>query len=356
MADEIERAARRAGTAVSWHGLEGVISPEDARDIQKFMSAAGIDWTANKQELVSVNRNGSDDPTMWSYEPVESHVAIRRSTDSTLLGVMGSDYNVHNPKDVLAPIHEAVLNDERFNWNFATSLRGGKIITACADFVPDYEVAGDKHEAFLFCTTSFDGTRATMMGGTTVRIVCANTLRMALDNKDTRKIVLKHRSSIEGKADKLILQINNVVAGFEAYKEIAETLDSHKIAKDAARDMLTKLLFEPKLQDVELENGKTGKAWSKPGTRTENRIEALLKSFDVSLDERGGESSLYTVLQGVTRFADHDRGVRMTEGRKERGESEEAVRFDSNLIGTSDNFKQEAFAMLLKQAPELLAA
>jgi phage/plasmid-like protein (TIGR03299 family) len=344
MAHEIEKAARRENTSVSWHGLEGTISPEDARDVVKFMEAAGINWTAVKWPLMSVDPN---DPS--NVQAVEEFIALRRSTDGALLGVHSKDYEVHNPAEVLAPIHEAVAADERFNWNFATSLRGGRIITATADFLPDYEVAGEPHGAFLFCTTSFDGTRATTMGGSTIRIVCANTLRATLESSDTRKIKIKHRTSLEGKSLKLNEEIERVCRGFVAYKDIAEKMAMHRVERARAEQMLKALLFVPKLIDKKDEKGKDVKVWTEPSTRTQNRTDKLIQSLNTSVDERGGEVSLYTMLQGITRFADHERGIRKTEGREARGESEEAIRFDSNLLGSSDEFKQEGFAMLLEQ-------
>lgn len=363
MAHEIENAVRREGSSVSWHGLEVTMTKEEARDLDTFMRKSGFFYTVTKHGLVSVtmtkppemNRAGEEiSPAEFEYVDVPSHCALRRSTDGTLLGVMGADYEVHNPQEVLAPIHSAILADERFAWNFGTTLRDGKIITAVADYVPDYTVAEEAHNAFLFASTSFDGSRATEMGGSTVRIVCANTLRMSQLSKDTRKIVLKHRSPIAGQASKLIRQIEDTVAGFLAYKDIAEALAQHRMAEDLAKDMLTKLLFVPKLEEIELENGKTGKAWSKPATRTQGRIDKLIESFETSKNERSGESNLYTMLQAVTRFADHERGVRMTKGREATGETEAMVRFDSNLLGNSDSFKQEAFKMLLEQGtPEL---
>jgi phage/plasmid-like protein (TIGR03299 family) len=366
MADEIEQAARRDDTAQSWHGLETTMTREEARDLDTFMVKSGIFWTAEKSDVVirritKLPVFDKDGVTMleapeFEYIEAPDYAAVLRSTDRALLGIHGSDYQVHNPKDVLAPIHSAVLNDERFAWNFGTSLRGGKIITAVADFLPGLEVAGDKHEAYLFCTTSFDGTRATTMGGTTVRIVCANTLRMAMDSKETKRIVMKHRSAIEGRASQLIQQIETTVAGYAAYKEIGEALAMHRVEKGKAKDMLTALLFEPKEVVQTDVKGKQFTTLSTPSTRTEGRIDKLIQSFETSLNERGGESTVYAMLQGVTRFADHERGTRMTKGRESRGETEEQVRFDSNLIGNSDKFKQDAFKVLLAQVPELQAA
>lgn len=344
MAHEIENAVRRADTDVSWHGLEGTISPEDARHLPTFLKAAGLDWTAEKHLLMSFN------PETNESVPVNDYCAVRRSTDGALLGVHSGEYEVHNPADVLAPIHESVLADDRFNWNFATSLRGGKIITATADFLPEYEVAGDKHSAFLFASTSFDGTRATMMGGSTIRIVCMNTFRAAMQSSDTKKIRLKHRSSIEGRQVDLAQQIESTIRTWDAYKEIGEQLAQQRIDRGVATDLLSKLLFVPKEQKMTDKAGKEFTIITEPATRTQNRIDDLIRSFDTSVEERGGEVSQWAVWQAVTRFADHERGTRMTKGREARGETEEAVRFDSNLLGTSDAFKQEAFEKILQAA------
>lgn len=366
MAHEIENSVRREDTAQSWHGLEVTMTREEARDLDTFMTKSGIYWTAEKNDVVIrkvtklpvFDRDGITMLEAPEFEYIEApdYAAVMRSTDNALLGIHGSDYQVHNPKDVLAPIHSIVANDERFAWNFGTSLRGGKIITAVADYLPGLEVAGDKHEAYLFCTTSFDGTRATNIGGTTVRIVCANTLRMAMDSKETKRIVMKHRSSIEGKASQLVRQIENTVAGYAAYKEISEAMAMHRVEAANAKDMLAKLLFEPKEEVQKDIKGKEFTTLSEPSTRTQGRIDKLVESFEISLNERGGESSIYTMLQGITRFADHERGTRMTKGREARGETEEQVRFDSNLIGNSDKFKQDGFKFLLEQVPELQAA
>jgi hypothetical protein len=351
MSAEHTQSLKVAGSGKSWHGWENDISLEESHNLHTVMAKCGL------ENVYSVPLMGvkdfkvdaeSGDVTVSEYLPTES-IGLYDSR-GYCLGIHGAEsYKIHQPEETLKPYWEIIEAIGGFRFDFMARLRQGKVWTANFVLEDDESIVSDKHGVYLAVTSSFDGSFATSCTGSTIRRVCMNTVNYSDMLESTVKTRFRHRRALPS-SDVFRRQIEQALEGKEQYKRFAEMLAQYRIQTDAAKDMLSKLLFESKLEDVELEGGKTGKAWTKPSTRTQNRIDALIKSYETSLDETAGESTAWTILNAVTRFADHEGGVRMTEDRKEAGQTVEQLRFESNLYGPSNAFKNDAIAKLKEAA------
>lgn len=352
MAAEWQSGVRVEGTAQSWHGFESVMNAEEARTYANVAKAAEL------EDVRAVNLVGLEiKPGATEDDPPEQVlietdlIGIYDSKDR-LLGSHGRDsYHIHQPSEVLKPAFEIIEADGRFRFDFAARLRGGKVWVC--NFVLEEEelIVSEKHDFYMGISSSFDGSRVTTWDGSEIRKVCMNTVRLSDSMASTVKTRFKHRRELPS-ADTMRRQFAHVLEQREAYKGFAEMLASYKMGKDQAKDMLTKLLFVPELKVVTLESGKTDKVWTEPATRTSNRIDALIKSYETTLEELGGESSGWAVWNAITRFSDHEGTVRQTDERKDSGVSLEQARFESNLYGNSAAFKEAAIPVL----KELIAA
>lgn len=163
-----------------WHGLGTII--QEAVNSEQALGLAGLDWEVNQ---VPVSYNGQ----------LTGHQFNVRSSDDTVLGIVGGRYRPVQNKDAFAFTDELVGGDVRYET--AGSLAGGKRIWMLAK-MPDTKILDDVVEPYMCLTNSHDGFSSMKVCMTPVRVVCQNTLNMAL-NGAKRSWNVRHSGSIEGK-------------------------------------------------------------------------------------------------------------------------------------------------------------
>ncbi|MBR3561166.1 MAG: DUF932 domain-containing protein, partial [Oscillospiraceae bacterium] len=147
-----------------WHGL-GTMVPEapTSADALRF---AGLDWTVRQEPVY--NAHGGVIP---GYK---SNV---RDTDGSVLGIVGDRYKVVQNIDAFNFTDDLIGGDVRYET--AGSLRDGKQIWLLAK-MPVRRVASDDVEPYLCFTNSHDGGGGLKACMTPIRVVCNNTLNLAL--------------------------------------------------------------------------------------------------------------------------------------------------------------------------------
>lgn len=156
-----------------WHGLGRVVKVAP-KTTHECMELAGMDWTVKEGPIVTVTEDGQ--PNL-----IDGWKVLQRSDTGTTLNVC---------RDSWTPVQ----NHEAFSWfdpiiadgdaaiSAAVSLNEGKRIAITAklkDGIGDV-TSGDPVEAYLLLFNSHDGTLSLGMKFTNVRVVCANTLAIAL--------------------------------------------------------------------------------------------------------------------------------------------------------------------------------
>ena len=147
-----------------WHGL-GTLVPEapTSADALRF---AGLDWSV-RQEPVYNARGGI----------INGYKSNVRDTDGSVLGIVGDRYKVVQNADAFNFTDDLIGGDVRYET--AGSLRDGKQIWLLAK-MPERKVAGDAVEPYLCFTNSHDGSGGLKVCMTPIRVVCNNTLNLAL--------------------------------------------------------------------------------------------------------------------------------------------------------------------------------
>lgn len=356
MAAAVEKMTRRKGTVESWHGEENETDVNASGfTLAQWAENAGLGWKAHKEPLYVKNEETG------LYEPLTENIALVRDMDRRVLGIHSNQYEVVQPIDTLEALDSVISVDNRFKWETAGSLDGGRKVFALATFEEEREIIGEKHKPYLLASTSFDGSMATTLGGTQTRVVCMNTLRIALGSRNSGLIRLKHRTEWnEATKAQAMRDLENVVKQFDTYKNMAEALAGVRMSKEIAHDFLRKLIFTPKLEEVETADGSKVQAYSKPSTRSSNLMDKLIHDYEKTVDEGTDKNSAWTVFNAITRYADHSMGSRLTKNKEAEGETKETVKLESNLFGGSDKFKQEGLSALLAandiKVKELIAA
>lgn len=163
-----------------WHGLGTII--EEAVNSEQALRLAGLDWEVRQE------------PVMYNSQDTGHKLNIR-SSDDTVLGVVGGRYKPVQNKDAFAFTDELIGGEVRYET--AGSLSNGKRVWMLAK-MPDTKILDDTIEPFLCLTNGHDGFSSLKVCMTPVRVVCQNTLNMALKNAK-RTWNVRHSGNIESK-------------------------------------------------------------------------------------------------------------------------------------------------------------
>jgi phage/plasmid-like protein (TIGR03299 family) len=304
------------------------------QSIADWAQAAGLGWSAIKvPALVALNGPAFDhiEPAKRML-PAPDRAFVVRSDNAGLLGYVSGEndstgYQIVQPSDVLAWFDKYIAVDDRFALDVCGSLDGGKRIWATAKYNGDIAVAGENHTARVLMSTTFDGSGATINQCSMTRVVCQNTLRIA--HADTRAAI-KTRHSTRFDAAKVGKELAQLAQGFAQYKAIGDAMAQVEMSAQQISEFFKTMLeipFDAKKEDV--------------SARKMNQFSDLSRAYSTSVREGAEKNSVWSALQAITRYADHDRSV------VKGDQSETTARFASAQFGAGDQLKGKAMGILM---------
>src|SRR3989339_1590711 len=159
-----------------WHGLGNQL-PKN-QPIEVWQKAAGMDFEIKQTEVLFNAANG--DGNLLNLRSNPDATVLYRSDTMDALSVVSKRYKVVQPKDVLG-FYRDLVSVGGFELETAGILKGGKKLWALARTGQETYLKGnDQVKAYLLLATACDGTLATTAQFTSVRVVCNNTLQMAV--------------------------------------------------------------------------------------------------------------------------------------------------------------------------------
>jgi phage/plasmid-like protein (TIGR03299 family) len=184
----------------AWHGLGTVF--EDEVNTNEMLKLAKLDnWNVRLEDVALPDGFDSDK----SYSFVTRTNPFDK-TKNDVLGVVGERYVPLQNEDLFS--FGDNLLDGGGRWETAGSIRGGRVVfgsIALTDSITlDPDGRADKIDNYLLINTSHDGSIAIQASITPVRVVCANTLNLALSSFKGKKDVkqtfkIRHTQTAEGK-------------------------------------------------------------------------------------------------------------------------------------------------------------
>jgi phage/plasmid-like protein (TIGR03299 family) len=245
---------------IPWHKLgtivDGVLTAEEA------IKAAGLDWAVRKipmfvpsvdrpqEETVYIKVDGKYVATdrYHMVDEVPDKFAIQRVTDSSVLGGwMGTDYVEFQNVEAF-DLFDTIVSDDSAKYETAGALFGGKVVFILARLNRDITIGGDPTIPYMLLTTSHDGSSALRMMATPVRVVCANTLRMALGNHKSDWST-RHTTNVRTRVAEARDALQIGWAYYDAFEAEVNTLMNQPITNGDV-DILLGKVFPKKGTDV----------------------------------------------------------------------------------------------------------
>ena len=218
----------------AWHGL-GTVFTEEKTTSEMLVAANLNNWNVRLEDMPI--------PSHLSSDKEYQYVVRTNPTDKTqtdILGVVGERYHVLQNEDLFS-FGDNIL-DGGGRWETAGSLKGGRQVFGSLalerETVLDPNGVADKVKTYLLINTSHDGSIAIQASITPVRVVCANTLNVALNRTKKKDGVkqsfkIRHTQTANGK-----VQIARQTLGLaNAYMDEFDKMAHAMIAKEiSAKD------------------------------------------------------------------------------------------------------------------------
>lgn len=166
-----------------WHGLGTIVMEAPAS--AEALKLAGLDWEVVQEPVYTDNR-----------EQIKGYRANVRSSDRRVLGVVSDRYKVVQNTDAFSFTDE--LLGKGVKYETAGSLQEGKKVWLLARLPKEYVIAGERISPYLVFSNTHDGSGSVKVAVTPVRVVCNNTLNLALDNAK-RSFSMIHTGNIHDK-------------------------------------------------------------------------------------------------------------------------------------------------------------
>jgi phage/plasmid-like protein (TIGR03299 family) len=278
-----------------WHGL-GEAIPEDKRlTISEGIEASGLGWDVGLMPLAISQKEVEGENQVGKGV---SHRAVVRSDNKTVLGVVGPNYQPLQNKKAFGWF-EPFLEAKEAELHTAGSLgNGGKVWVLAKLNREPMEIAKDDFvEKFVLLSNSHDGTTSVRVGFTPIRVVCANTLAAAHNNKCSSMIRIRHSRNVENNLESIREIMNTANASFEATAEQYKFLASKQInSKDLDKYVRVCLGID---ED------------DKISTRSKNTLENVVRRFEVPIYGQGVlnlTGTYWNAYNAVNEFLNYERG------------------------------------------------
>lgn len=271
--------AYRLSAGKPWHGL-GVPVADDLTP-EQIMQAAGLDW-----DVVKV-----DTFIEWNGAQVETgRQALVRETDGKVLTEVGPGWNPVQNREAFEFFSEFVEAGDMI-MDTAGSLKDGQIVWALADVKDGFSLfGGDEVKGYLLFSNPHQYGRSIDIKFVLTRVVCNNTLSVALNEKNQPSVRVNHRSNFDADKVKKILGLSH--NKMEKFKEAAEFLGSKQYTKPDLETYFGNLFGESKKEDKKL-------------ARTAEKVMSLIETQPGAEYQAG---SWWQAFNAVTYAVDHQLG------------------------------------------------
>lgn len=283
---------------VPWHGLGNQLTAH--QPIEVWAKQAGMDWQIRETPVRFMTGNAIG---LGGIESFHENKVLFRSDTNALLSVVSRRYQVVQPREILE-FYRDLTEVSGFELEIAGILKGGRKIWALARTGQSSTLKGsDVTNAYVLLATACDGTLATTAQFTSIRVVCNNTLAVALAGS-TGAVKVPHSTSFDPQAVKR--QLGITVSSWDSFMYRMKCLSERKVkANEASNFFLRVFATQSKAGAGQLNERAMSKAM------------ALFEGHGKGAEMSSSKGTAFGLLNAVTEFVDHERRAMSSDHRLE---------------------------------------
>jgi phage/plasmid-like protein (TIGR03299 family) len=328
-----------------WHGLGNQLTAK--QPIEVWAEQAGMNWTIEQSPvhfMAGQDTQTNDHqqaiqlkdslllPPQSNILPFSDHKVLFRSDTKQPLSVVSQRYHVVQPREILE-FYRDLTEKSDFELETAGVLKGGKKLWALARTGQSASIKGkDVTNGYVLLATACDGTLATTAQFTSIRVVCNNTLAIALREVSSKSnsvnssgslanqgiVKVPHNTKFDPASVKQQLGIS--VSAWDEYIYRLNLLSDRKVKPVEADRFLWNVFNDGSTST----NGGFNE-------RAINKAKSLFDGHGRGAMLQSARGTAFGLLNSVTEFVDHERKAKSTDHR-----------LDSAWFGTGAAVKQRA--------------
>ncbi len=272
-----------------WHGLGTNVG--EALSSEEALAAAGLGWNVVQKKIYTED-----------WDSVPGFYANVRDSDNRTLGVVTHRYRIVQNREAFA-FTDGLLG-KGVRYETAGSLRGGRKVWILARLPKQYRLADDRVAPYLVFSNSHDGSGSIKAAMTPVRVVCSNTLNLALRQAD-RIWTASHTGDMDGKLEDARMTLFMAENYMNELSKEAGKLCRKKISSAEAEEFIKELL--PVASD----------ATETVEMNVMRQREDLRNRYHHAPDLKDVGKNGYRFINAVSDFATHAKPLRETAGYRE---------------------------------------
>lgn len=276
----------------AWHGLGTVFDQDASVSTSEMLSLAHLsDWNVAVEPVL----------VPAGYRPVTDNFMVTRKNpfdgETDVLAFVGKKYRPFQNED-LFQFADNVLEGGAI-WESAGSIKDGRVVFGSLvvprEFVLDPQGANDKTVTYLLVHTAHDGSASVTASITPVRVVCQNTLNMALrGTKQSFKI--RHTAGTGNRIEEARRVLGLTFSHMDSFEELARQLFETPVESKDVFDLFTAVYPKP-------EQGSPAGVF----TKWQNKIDLLNDIYYKSPTQANVEGTAWGVLNAMTERLDYFR-------------------------------------------------
>lgn len=263
----------------------------EAPGSKEALEVAGLDWKVVQKRIYTGDQ-----------QLIPGYRANVRDTDNKLLGVVSDRYRVVQNEDAFA-FTDSLLG-EGVRYETAGSLQSGRRVWMLAKLPNEYIILGEQISPYLVFCNSHDGSGAIKVAMTPIRVVCSNTLNLALDMAK-RCWTAKHTTNIADKLEEAKETLFFAEAYMSRLGQEMEVLQKERLSDRKALEYINTLL--PIKENMTIQQKKN----------LRNLKEDLKRRYFDAPDLQDIGKNAYRFINAVSDFATHNKPLRETANYKE---------------------------------------
>ena len=308
----------------AWHKLGQVVA--NAVTSAQAIELARLNWEVEQWELKAFDRE------LGKEALVRNKYANVRKDTGTVLGVVSDHYRIFQNKDCF-DFMDSLVADKLAMFETAGALKDGRVVWMLARIPTEYRAGTDDAiQPYILLTNSHDGSKALRLFPTTIRVVCQNTLNLALRDGLGEGISIRHRPSLSERVSEAREKLGIIHARFDQFDAELHTM------------------LDKQMTGGELERYFNASVPPTTGKRAEMRRRKIFHQFQSNFTNAtntlpGVTGTAWAAYNAVSQYFDHQRSFKGANSLEKADHQLESIWF-----GSSHHAKQEAYQRALTLA------
>ncbi len=199
----------------AWHGLGKVLEKAPATS-KEAITLAGLDWDVEKRDVYWKRSDNQE------FYKIPDRVSLVRNSDQKPLSIVSDHYKVLQNSEAFE-FFDPIIKEGKATYETAGSLCGGRVIWVLANLNRSSEVLkSDEIRRYLLLSNSHGFNKSIQIMTSSIRVVCMNTLNMALASGGAYGIW--HQGDMKKEMEKVKILLGLAEKQFEAKEEIYKAM------------------------------------------------------------------------------------------------------------------------------------